>query len=172
MTVVVLGERPETTELIERRRRLGQDRRDEVWEGVYHVAPEAPVEHGLIQAEVYSRLRHRAAERGLRVSLAFNLGAGRHDFRIPDFGLHSGQPHGVWLPTAVVVGEVLSPDDETWEKFPFYARHGVEEIWVLDPQARSARVFLRRDEDGYDEGDASPRLGLTTLELADLDWPD
>ena len=85
--------------------------------------------------------------------------------------LHAGSPRGSFIPTAVVVGEVLSPDDETWEKFGFYARRGVAEVWVADLDTRTVRVFLRRDETGYDEAGASAVLGLTTTELADLDWP-
>jgi hypothetical protein len=171
MTVVVCGERPEVTELIERRRRLGQDRHDEVWEGAYHMAPEPIAEHGLAQFQIGTRVAGRAKGRGLVFSLTFNLGDGRDDFRIPDFGLHEGTPRGIWIRTAVVVGEVLSPDDETWQKFGFYARRGVEEVWVVDLDTRSVRVFVRRDAHGYDETDRSPRLDLSTAELAAIDWP-
>jgi len=171
VTVVVLGERPETTELIERRRRLGQDRSDEVWEGVYHVAPDARFEHNRLGYLLLRRVEQRALERGLIPSTTFNLGDGIHDFRIPDLSLHEGSPRGAFIPTAVVVGEVLSPDDETWEKFGFYARRGVAEVWVADLDTRTVRVFARRDESGYDETATSAVLGYTTAELADLDWP-
>lgn len=44
MRSVVLGERPpELEEFLERRRALGQDGYDEVWEGEHHAAPGAPV---------------------------------------------------------------------------------------------------------------------------------
>lgn len=171
MTVVVLGEREETRELIARRRRLGHDRHDEVWEGADHVAPDPRVEHSLVQVAIVRRLDALARERGLVMTLTCTLGASPDDYRVPDFGLHDAQPRGVWVPTAAVVGEVLSLDDETWDKLPFYARRGVGEVWVLDEQARTVRVFLRQDDTGFDEADASPRMGLTTAELADLDWP-
>jgi len=170
MTVVVLGERPEVTELIERRRRLGQDRLDEVWEGVYHVAPDPAVEHGMVAIELAAMLRQLARERGLVMTLTFNLGDGKEDFRVPDFGFHAGTPTGVWVRTAVIVGEILSRDDETWQKFDFYARRGVEEVLVVDPPARRVRVFLLQGQ-GYDEALASPRLGRTAEQLGDLDWP-
>ncbi len=40
-TVLVGGVPPVLEQWLERRRRLGLDRRDEVWEGVLHVAPYA-----------------------------------------------------------------------------------------------------------------------------------
>ena len=44
---VLLGEPPNVlAEWLERRRALGQDRFDEVWEGDYHVSPEARASHG------------------------------------------------------------------------------------------------------------------------------
>ena len=66
---------------------------------------------------------------------------------------------------------MLSPDDETWEKFDFYARHGVEEICVVDPRAGEVRWFVLAD-DAYEETGASPLLGVTAADLADrIDWP-
>ena len=41
------------------------------------------------------------------------------------------------MPTAAVVVEVVSPDDETYEKSGFYAAHGVDELIVADPAGRS-----------------------------------
>jgi hypothetical protein len=50
---VVLGPPPkELKELIQRRRALGLDRFDEVWEGSYHVAPMARWRHGYLAAAV------------------------------------------------------------------------------------------------------------------------
>ncbi len=75
------------------------------------------------------------------------------------------------MPTAALVVEVVSPDDETYEKFGFYAAHGVEEIIVADPHEQSVRCF-RRDGDGYVEADASELLGVRAAELAEaIDWP-
>ncbi len=66
----------------------------------------------------------------------------------------------MWVPTAAIVVEVVSPDDETWEKFDFYARHRVEEICIADPMARQIRWFVLAG-DAYEETDASPLLGVT-----------
>jgi hypothetical protein len=49
MRTVVLGERPRVLdEFIARRRALGQDVFDEVWDGEYHVVPGPSAEHGRV----------------------------------------------------------------------------------------------------------------------------
>jgi Uma2 family endonuclease len=47
-----------------------------------------------------------------------------------------------------VVVEIRSPDDETYEKFDFYAKVGVREVWVLDREAQQPEIFELAD-DGY-----------------------
>jgi Uma2 family endonuclease len=70
-----------------------------------------------------------------------------------------------------LVVEVVSPDDETWEKFDFYGRHGVEEIGVADPNERLLRWFDLAGE-RYEETDTSRMLEITTAELSSrIDWP-
>ena len=51
----------------------------------------------------------------------FNLGESEHDFRVPDGGLHRPGGDEMWHPSAALVVEIVSPDDETWQKLPFYA---------------------------------------------------
>ena len=80
---------------------------------------------------------------GLHGSTAFNLGDGLTDFRVPDGGYHRGAPTGTWIPDAAIVVEIVSPDDETYAKFGFYAAHGVEEILVADPTEKRIRCFRR-----------------------------
>lgn len=49
MTTIVRGPRPpELEQLLERRRRSGADRLDEVWEGRYVVAPDPHSNHGAV----------------------------------------------------------------------------------------------------------------------------
>jgi len=166
---VVLSPQPEIAELIARRRRLGLDSHDEVWEGSYHVAPEAHVRHGWTQTYLQVRLVELADAVGLSVTAELNLGTPQ-DYRVPDFAVHEHEPSGVWVPTALIVGEVLSPDDETWAKLPFYAARGVEEVFVADPVARTVRVFVLSDG-AYEETDRSARLQTSTEQLAAIRWP-
>jgi Uma2 family endonuclease len=169
VTTIVRGPRPPELEawLVERRR-LGQDRRDEVWEGSYVVAPEPHGSHGEVQMELGAVLKPAAQRLGLRMTSAFNLG-GPDDYRIPDAGLLPG-PLDVWLDTATLVVEILSPDDATFEKLDFYTAHGVQELLVVDGRERTIRVFALQD--GQTERDRSEVLDASTAALQDqVDWP-
>ena len=44
----------------------------------------------------------------------------------------------------IVAIEILSPDDETRDKLPFYAARGVKELWIVDPDTRATEVYLLR----------------------------
>ena len=169
MTTVIRGPRPEVEAFLERRRLLGQDRLDEVWEGVYVVAPDPTSDHSEIAGLLWAVLRAHAQEHGLRAVATFNLGA-KGDFRVPDAGLLPRSERGVWISTALLVVEVLSPDDATFDKIGFYAAKGVRELLVADPDAHTVRV-LDLQAGGADV-DASAVLGWTRAQLeAAVDWP-
>ena len=74
-------------ELLEQRRRIGADRHDEVWAGVYHMVPAASAAHSFLTQQVSVLLDEPARAAGLRVSMEFNLGA-KDNFRVPDLGIH------------------------------------------------------------------------------------
>lgn len=176
MRTVVLGPNPEVESLIERRRSLGQDRFDEVWEGEYHMSPGPTGPHAFVDGEMVGLLGPLAKVAGLYVTTGFNLGDGPDDFRVPDGGCHRERPRGTWAPTAAIVWEILSPDDETYAKFDFYAAHGVEEIIVADPKTRTVRCFrltpLPSSRRGsYTESGKSDLLGVDAAHLAaEIDW--
>ncbi len=171
MRTVVVGERPpELAEWIERRRRLGQDLFDEVWDGEYHLVPGPSAKHARAYDELMALLRPLARRAGLVSTGPFNLGV-PDDFRVPDGGLHRGDATEVFLPTVAVVVEVLSPHDETYEKLPFYAKRGVEELIVADPEARTVSMF-RLAASAYTETDRSELLRARAKDLTgNLDWP-
>lgn len=159
-----------TEELIARRQALGQDRRDEVWEGVYHVAPEAGNRHQQLLAQLVISLHPRAARAGLLLGVPINVGRPM-DFRVPDLGFVRREEDPVWNPTAAVVVEIVSPRDESRLKFDFYHRVGVEEFLIVDPGPRTVECFARGPE-GFVPVDGSALLGITSAELAaTLDWP-
>ena len=171
MKTVVLGPQPpEITAFLARRRALGQDLFDEVWAGDYHVVPAPHPWHAYVHSTLGELLGPAARAVGLVGTTQFNLGEA-DDYRVPDSGYHRGVPSEVFVPTAAIVVEVLSPGDETWEKFGFFARHGVEEICVVDPRARLIRWFVLSGTQ-YEETGASPLLGVTAADLAGrVDWP-
>jgi len=173
MPTLVLGTPPPELEaLLERRRQAGADRLDEVWQGVHHMVPGPSIEHADISQQLAELLGPPARAAGLRPTVSeFNLGESEHDFRVPDGGLHRPGATGVWHATAALVVEILSPDDETLQKLPFYAAHHVEEVLIVDPTQRTvAWLALRGGE--YEPVGRSGLIGLGPTELAEqITWP-
>ena len=56
-------------------------------------------------------------------------------------GVFDGPTPDAFVARAVLVVEVVSPDDETFDKLAFYADHGVREVLTADPQERQVRVW-------------------------------
>lgn len=171
MRTVVLGQPPpELQALIKKRQSLGLDRFDEIWEGEYHMAPAAHFWHGYVDDQVAVLLAPLAEQAGLVRTGEFNLGE-PDNFRVPDRGLHRSVISAVFVPTAALVVEILSPDDETWQKLDFYAAHAVEELLIVDPRDRSV-TWLKLSDDRYVPTDRSDLLGIGPEELAaQIDWP-
>lgn len=93
------------------------------------------------------------------------------DYRIPDRAYFRGGPDETWNPTAAIVVEILSPEDESRRKLPFYFRAGVEEVLIIDPDARRVEWF-ERGADAFEPADGSALLAIGSSELAErIDWP-
>ncbi len=159
-----------TPELIERRQALGQDRRDEVWDGVYHVAPEASNRHERVLFQLV-RVLGPFADRARLISLGPTNVGRPLDFRVPDLGFLRREEDPVWNPTAALVVEIVSPRDESRRKADFYFRVSVEEFLIVDPEQRTVEWFAR-GTDTFVPADGSAILGITSAELAAaIDWP-
>ena len=159
--------------LLERRSQLGQDLLDEVWEGVYHVNPAPHSRHSAIQQQLAVLLDPLAREAGLDPRLGiFNLGE-EGNYRVPDGGLLRPGPESVYLPTAALVVEIVSPDDKTWETLGFYAAHGVEELLIVDPQERRVNWLGLQPSGDYQPIDQSRLIALAPGQLAEqINWPE
>ncbi len=157
--------------LLERRRRLGLDRDDEVWQGVLHMNPAPHGRHAEIQWQLAVLLNQPARERGLRPVGEFNLGT-PEDYRVPDGGLHGpGEPQ-LFYPTARLVLEIVSPGAETWAKLDFYAAHDVNEILIVDPDEQRVHWLALGPEREYHPIEHSALITFAAGELAErIDWP-
>lgn len=132
--------------------------------------PAAGIVHSLVAQQLAVLLDAPARARGLVVGLEFNLGA-KNNYRVPDLGVHSEPGLGTRVSTAKIVVEIISPHDETWEKLPFYAQHGVDELLVVDPINHSVAWLALRDAE-YRPADRSEILDLSASGLTDrIDWP-
>lgn len=133
------------------RRAKGLDRWDETWEGVLHMTPAPSYEHQRIVTSLIEFLGPlcRGARRGTLVAgvNVFRRRGDGSDYRIPDLTFvaagreHVLGPEGIegGGPDAVI--EIRSPDDETYEKLPFYAAIGVREVIVCDRDSKQPRIF-------------------------------
>jgi Uma2 family endonuclease len=170
-TVVLASCTPEEEAMLAERHRLDQDRRDEVWQGEYHLNPGPHFRHGRIDDEIGHLLHEPSRRAGLRGATTFNIGEPT-DYRVPDRGyVRKDQRAGTFLPTAAIVVEVVSPGDESWLKFDFYAAHAVDEVVIVDGDTHTIHWFVLRDGT-YEPVDHSPLLALDVQEVTEaVDWP-
>jgi Uma2 family endonuclease len=73
-------------------------------------------------------------------------GPGARDYRIPDFSFVSRGRERIITPDGIRGGpdavlEIVSPDDETFEKFPFFAAIGVREVIAIGRDSKKVEVF-------------------------------
>ena len=139
--------------LLEQRREIGIDHLDEMWNGELHLVamPEPIADY--VTTELASALTYLLNGK-LAVRTRTRIGDER-DFRVPDVVVMRDE-------TPAVVIEMLGEHEEARDKLPFYAAHGVAEIWLVDPAART--VELHRAIDGGTvavAGTRSPTLGIT-----------
>jgi Uma2 family endonuclease len=128
---------------LEERRRLGHDKRDELWEGVLHMVPPPSSAHIVVNSDLLVALAPIAKRRRMR-ALACEPGVFGTDtnYRIPDLVIvRPDQISKRGFEGAELVVEVLSPDDESRDKFPFYAKVGVCEIWLIEPETRATEIY-------------------------------
>jgi hypothetical protein len=162
---------PEFEALLERRRRLGLDRFYEVCDGVRHMNLGPSSRHGDVEWQVAAILRPLAIARGLDALGQFNVGSA-DDHRLPNGGIVRPGADTVFLSTAELVLEVVSPGDESWEKFDFSAAHGVREVVIVDPEQRAVHWFGLGDGRRYRRVERSAVVGSGRDELGrQIEWP-
>ena len=138
-------------DLLEQRRRLGLDHKDEMWEGVLHMAPSPANEHQRILDEllVFFTILYRRTGRGtIRSNInVFDEASPLENYRIPDLTFVAAGREALLAkdgirgggPDAVI--EVRSPNDESYEKLPFFAKLGVREVVIVDRDTKRVDLF-------------------------------
>jgi Uma2 family endonuclease len=157
--------------LIEHRRRLGLDHRDEVWEGVLHMNPPPSYRHERLSSIPHRLLGPCADAVGLDMVGTVGIGVTDNN-RIPDLTLQrprDAEPQ--WQQTAALVVEIVSPKDKSWDKFDFYAAHDVDEVLIVDPQEHVVH-WLGLSGNEYRQIERSTLIDLGPSGLAEqIDWP-
>jgi Uma2 family endonuclease len=142
--------------LIARRRRLGIDHFDEVWDGVYVMAPAADIEHFGVSADLVTVLTIVVKWAGLGeclpgVNISDRKDNWKKNFRVPDLSVFlNGNPaedcETFWFGGPDFAVEVVSPNDRARKKVPFYEKVGTRELLIID--RRPWRLTLLRLIDG------------------------
>ena len=165
MTTLILNPRIEERFIAERRAN-GQDRYDEVWDGVYVVSPDPNFEHQRVVGNLHAIL-HRIVVQELKGELFPGCNVSDRDedweknFRCPDIAAFlPGNPavirkaHSIGGPDFAV--EISSPGDRTWDKLKFYAHINTREVLIVDRDPWEL-TLLR-----LDAGELTP-VGSSTL---------
>lgn len=152
----IIADRQLERDLIARRRRLGQDRFDEVWEGVYFMAPLGDLVHQEFGADLATVITLCVKFDGLGrcfqgVNISDRKKGWRKNFRCPDVAVYlHGNPAEdcgrFWFGGPDFAVEIVSPGDRTRKKIPFYASVGTRELLIVD--RRPWRLTLLRLADG------------------------
>ena len=138
---------------LDERKRSGAERFDEMWEGVLHVSPSPNFEHQdfVFQLEMFLYREWCRPARGrivheLNVVHPDDESDWIHNYRIPDLALLSEDRlafnrNTYILGAPLVYVEIRSPQDESYDKLPFYVRLGVPEVWIIDRDTKEPTVF-------------------------------
>src|SRR5215210_581016 len=139
MTVMVLD--PAIAERLKAEREAsGADRYDEVWEGVYMMAPLADDEHQDLQTQLGAVLQVRVGWTGLgQVRTGVNVSDREdwtHNYRIPDVAVFLPDTKArncdtFWLGGPDFTIEIVSSGDRGREKLDFYAKVAVRELLLV-----------------------------------------
>jgi Uma2 family endonuclease len=158
---------------VEGRRALGQDRFDEVWDGVLYMVPPPTGRRAAAGMSLLRALLPIADSLGLDVFYGAGLFdphvPGYEDYRVPDlavFDRRHRSDRGIEGAAHLVI-EILSPRDASREKLPFYARVGVREVWLVDPALPSVEVHVCAPDGTTlaQRADARGRIAAPALEL-------
>lgn len=133
--------------------------------------PPPSVEHERLLIKLGGLLSPHAAASQLAITGGIGIGADEHDYRVPDLTLLRPGYEPQWNDTAALVVEIVSPQDKSWDKLPFYAAHRVDEVVIVDRAKRSVD-WLALAGDRYEPTTSSGLIEFGPEQLAEqLDWP-
>jgi Uma2 family endonuclease len=139
---VLITDRALADELTAQRRASGADRFDEVWEGLHIMTAVANDEHQQILTRFAGIFQTAIDWLGLGdvragVSVSDRADDWRHNYRIPDLAVFLPDTAAKncgshWQGGPDFAVEIISPDDRSRDKLPFYGQLGVRELLLID----------------------------------------
>ena len=144
--------------LLRRRRAMGGDLYDEVWDGVYVMSPLADNQHQKIGLDLATAFKMAdLGEPEVQIFHGTNVSdrreGWRKNYRCPDVAVflpgNPAEDRGThWLGGPDFAVEILSPRDRSRKKFDFYAKVGVRELLFVERQPWRLELY-RRDAEGW-----------------------
>lgn len=159
--------------LVEERRRTGIGRLDECWEGVWHLT-DPTGKHQRITFAICRILAEVVEDAGLGTAwISINITdrerGWKKNHRCPDGAIILDGNRGRWIEDEKaflggpdLILEVLSHDDDTYEKLPFYAARGIREVLMVDPETYRTELFTLREGE-YEKVPAPAESQITGL---------
>lgn len=168
-------------ELIAQRQAWGVDRYDEVWDGVYIMAPMANDEHQYLVKELTAVLTIAVDWAGLgQTRPGVNISDRREDwktnYRIPDVAVFLNDTKAencgaFWLGGPDFGIEIISPKDRALLKLPFYANVGASEILAIDRDPWAMTLYRRQGAEMIEVTKSTPEdPQLAESKVLPLNW--
>ena len=139
---LLLTQRDKIRRVIRRRRRLGLDRKDEVWNGRYIVMPDPDNTHQDLVGALLTVLRIVISWAKLGNAFPGGNISNREDkwtsnYRVPDVTVflndNPAENRGThWLGGPDLAVEIVSDNDKSRKKLDFYASVGTRELLIID----------------------------------------
>jgi Uma2 family endonuclease len=138
----------------EARKLSGGDRYDEVWEGVYIMAPLANNEHQELALDIALALRLATRPMGARVAQGANVSNDpvnwERNYRCPDVVVFlpdttADDQKTHWFGGPDLAVEIVSRGDKSRDKFKFYASVNTREVLIVDRFPWSLELFRLRE---------------------------
>ncbi len=141
--------------LIRKRRAIGADHHDEVWDGVYIVSPDPNDQHQDIVGKLYLSFELAIGSVGLGlvrpgINVSDRDEGWTRNYRCPDVavflnGTTARNRDSHWQGGPDFAVEVISPRDRSRRKFDFYARVGVRELLMVDRKPWALELYRLGD---------------------------
>jgi Uma2 family endonuclease len=152
---LLLTQRDTIRRIIRRRRRLGLDRKDEVWNGRYIVMPDPDNVHQDLIGGLLTVLRIVISWAKLGNAYPGGNISDRDDkwttnYRVPDVTVFlndnpAENRHTHWFGGPDMAVEIVSDNDKSRKKLDFYASVGTRELLVVDRDPWQVELFRLTD---------------------------
>ena len=162
---LLLTQRDKVRRIIRRRRSLGLDRKDEIWNGRYIVMPDPDNVHQDLVGALLTVLRIVISWAKLGTAYPGCNISDREDkwtsnYRVPDVTVFlndnpAENRNTHWLGGPDLAVEIVSDNDKSRKKLDFYARVGTRELLIIDREPWQIELFRRTNGELVSVGKSS-----------------